>query len=205
MTGPNAEAWRERIRKYGESFRFFPATLSGATDPRAVDGSERDGRIYNEALLPEGAKAWFGEVETDVVDDDGNILYPKGSTQFTCLPDECRPQRLDRIVATNQEQAAREIVKRSGGDADRFSHPYVASIQSVRQGVMVYVVDEDYETTETGLAWLGENRPEASYAVEYCYHPLFYFAMPISQPFKDGNGIYMPMDGILTAKKPTGD
>ena len=212
----DAQRWRERIHRLGENFRWFPAQLCGCEDYRVCELCERDGRIYTERVLPSGAKAWFAQTEVDIESTEFNVLFPKGSSQITVMPDECWPQRLDRIVASDQEQPSREIVLRNTiTDDDDLVHGYVVSVQSVRQGAEIYtqyVLDPetleatgDFEILSQGIRWRSNHRPleNTKYAVEYRYQPMFYFLMPITLPFKDSYGVLMPMDGILTEKLPT--
>jgi hypothetical protein len=205
----DAEKWRARHRQRGERYRWFKALRCGCESPRQCAQCDADGRVYIEQAMPVKARALVHSTQTEMTDKEFGV-FPQGSTMISVMPDESPLVRLDRVVLTERRRTVRAEVTRGAtsagtGNSDAFIHAPVVAITDVRKGATVYALDVDYVLTESGLTWLGSNKPANGerFAVEYAYTPTYVFLEQNDKPPRpDHEGVFMPQRGLLMMRQP---
>jgi hypothetical protein len=199
QAGLSAEEYRTQYEAHGLTFRFLAAIKA----PSGWSGVGKDGMIYNEQSLASTVRCMVYQTSRDFYDAEQNILYPRGSTGISTMPDEVQFARYDRIILTAAKWFTREIVTRAASGNDALNHPYPHSIVRVRINNTVQATTR-YQMTSGAVQWLN-NAPATgtNYAVEYLYHPVYEFLGNEQGVVQQGSdGLFLPQRGVFRQVTP---
>ncbi len=207
----NPEVYRQAIRVQGEQITWLKAMPCDCYDPGTNYDQQRGctkclfGYIYREQELTSGVKALVTQVRRSFLHPDlGWVL--EGELICTTMPDEIALGPMDRVVLLQREMTARERIVKG---TDSLTHGDLAGVVEVSDSSGIYEAGTDYTVNlATGkISWLpGAQAPAegAIYAVEYQYHPVFWYlsgelTVPRPTPLTETR---LPQRGKLTYKGP---
>lgn len=186
----NAADVIDQLQRRGQSYRHWQRRSVGTENPQTgtagptATGVQDDGYLYVELTLPITARALVVSSNT-MLQLMSVGLIPADGIAFRQDPNVCLAGHLDRFVLTQRVEPAtpRGMTRSSTSVYDALVHPFVTSIDYVRQGNTVYVSGMHYRLSANPdtanpfapdrIEWLGVTKPNdgTSYGVSYRYTP----------------------------------
>jgi len=219
----NPCACRQALSVHGETIRWFRASPCDCRDPRDPDfgdhrGCEKceHGYVYTEQVIPTGARAMVTMVRREQIHPDLGFIA-RGDLMCVTMPDEIPLGNWDKIVLLERTIPAKEIVTKG---EDVLRHTYPSSVTMVSAGEVMFTRwtpgdgedepaagDWSFDVATGTITWHEDGAsPEegAVYAVEYLFHPVFWYdgsAITVPRPVADIG--FLPQSGRLSLKHPS--
>jgi hypothetical protein len=177
----------------GERLEWYRALPCSCYDPVQNYDAQRGcdkcnhGQIYRSAGTATGIvtkqRSWVMHPEL------GWLQVSELSLQF--MPADMRLGPYDKVVLLDRETLARERLHRG---ADTLAHLYPTQVNQIADDDTVYVAGTDYTVnlTTRAVTWLTAG-PTNVYAVEYLYHPEYWFVFDSGQDTRPAGGMQDPL------------